>query len=246
MSDNKTLVVIPARLSASRLPDKPLALIGDEPMIVHVWRRAIDANVGPVIVACGDSAIADAIDQVGGQPIMTDPDLPSGSDRVWAATELFDPDGTYNCIVNVQGDLPTLDPTLVQTAVTALAQNHTDIGTLVSVITDEEEKSDPNTVKVALDFANGEKFAPALYFSRNAIPSGDGPLYHHIGIYSYTRNALKQFVSLPPGGLENRERLEQLRALAAGMRMTAGLVDSVPFGVDTPADLERARSILAP
>lgn len=246
MSDNKTLVVIPARLAASRLPDKPLALIGDDPMIVHVWRRAVDAEVGPVIVACGDTAIADAIEQAGGQAILTDPDLPSGSDRVWAATEVFDPDSTYTCVVNVQGDLPTLDPKLVQTAVAALNQEDVDIGTLVSVITDEGEKSDPNTVKVAVDFADGEIFAPALYFSRNAVPSGEGPLYHHIGIYSYTRNALKRFVSLPPSGLENRERLEQLRALAAGMRITAGLVDSIPFGVDTPVDLERARRILAP
>lgn len=246
MSEQKTLVVIPARLAASRLPDKPLALIGNEPMIVHVWRRAVDAGVGPVIVACGDAPIAEAIETAGGHAVLTDPDLPSGSDRVWAAVQTFDPDDTYDCIVNVQGDLPTLDPHLVQAAVAALEYSNSDIGTLVSVITDKEEETDPNTVKVAVDFAKGETFAPALYFSRTPVPSGDGPLYHHIGIYSYTRDALRRFVGLPPAGLEIRERLEQLRALAAGMRITAGLVDSIPFGVDTPADLERARRILAP
>lgn len=215
-------------------------------MIIHVWRRAIEADVGPVVVACGDAPIAEAIEQAGGQAVLTDPNLPSGSDRVWAAVESFDPSGAYNCVVNVQGDLPTLDPKLVQAAVTALAQDTTDIGTLVAQITDKAEETDPNTVKVAVDFASGEHFAPALYFSRNPIPSGDGPLFHHIGIYSYTRAALKRFVALPPAGLEIRERLEQLRALAAGIRITAGLVDSIPFGVDTPADLERARRILAP
>lgn len=246
MSEQKTLVVIPARLAASRLPDKPLALIGDAPMIVHVWRRAVEAGVGPVIVACGDAPIADAIEKAGGHAVLTDPDLPSGSDRVWAAVQTYDPEGAYDCIVNVQGDLPTLDPHLVQSAVGALEHDRSDIGTLVSVITEKDEETDPNTVKVAVDFAKDEKFAPALYFSRTPVPSGDGPLYHHIGIYSYTRDALKRFVGLPPAGLEIRERLEQLRALAAGMRITAGLVDSIPFGVDTPADLERARRILAP
>lgn len=250
MSKTRTIVVIPARLAASRLPDKPLAMIGSDPMIVHVWRRAVDSRVGPVIVACGDTPIAEAIEKAGGQAVMTDPDLPSGSDRVWAAVQAFDPDGAYSCIVNVQGDLPTLDPHLVQAAVAALEHNSADIGTLVSVITDKAEETDPNTVKVAVDFsgefAKDEKFAPALYFSRTPVPSGEGPLYHHIGIYSYTREALKRFVELPPAGLEIRERLEQLRALSAGMRITAGLVDSIPFGVDTPADLERARRILAP
>lgn len=243
---SKSLVVIPARLAASRLPNKPLALIGGDSMIVHVWRRAVEARVGPVIVACGDAAIAEAIENVGGQAIMTDPELPSGSDRVWAAANEYDPDGAYDCIVNVQGDLPTLDPKLVQSAVAALQRDGTDVGTLVAEITDLTEETDPDTVKVAVAFQKGQMFAPALYFSRAPIPSEDGPRYHHIGIYSYTRDALARFVSLPPDALEIRERLEQLRALANGMHITAGLVDSIPFGVDTPADLDRARRLLAP
>jgi 3-deoxy-manno-octulosonate cytidylyltransferase (CMP-KDO synthetase) len=245
MTQNGTLVVIPARLASSRLPDKPLALIGDDPMIIHVWRRAVEADIGPVLVACGDKAIADTVEQAGGTAIMTDPDLPSGSDRVWSAAQSFDPGGTYDCIVNVQGDLPFLEPRLVQAAVEALREGQADIGALVSKITDPDEINNPSVVKVAVDFSGDKSCAPALYFSRSAIPSGDGPLYHHIGIYAYTRDALKRFVSLQPGGLEIRERLEQLRALENGMRISAGLVDTVPFGVDTPADLERARRILA-
>ncbi|NKB44228.1 MAG: 3-deoxy-manno-octulosonate cytidylyltransferase [Alphaproteobacteria bacterium] len=246
MTKSNTLVVIPARLASMRLPDKPLAMIGSDPMIVHVWQRAMEANMGPVIVACGDEAIADAVEKAGGTAILTDPDLPSGSDRVWAATLQFDPDGKYGCIVNVQGDLPTFEPRLVQAAVSALHDGQADIGALVAEITDPAETDDPNVVKVAIHFPEGHVVAPALYFSRNRIPSGDGPAFHHIGIYAYARDALKRFVSLPPASLEIRERLEQLRALANGMRIAAGLVDTIPFGVDTPADLERARRILAP
>lgn len=246
MTQNKTLVVIPARLASMRLPDKPLAMIGPDPMIVHVWQRAVEADVGPVIVACGDQAIADVIEKAGGNAVMTDPDLPSGSDRVWAAAQQFDPDGEYNCIVNVQGDLPTFEPRLVKAAVAALHEGQANIGALVAEITDPAETDDPNVVKVAIHFPEGQTVAPALYFSRNRIPSGDGPAFHHIGIYAYTRDALKRFVTLPPASLEIRERLEQLRALANGMRIAAGLVDTIPFGVDTPADLERARRILAP
>ncbi|MDG2242098.1 MAG: 3-deoxy-manno-octulosonate cytidylyltransferase [Rhodospirillaceae bacterium] len=246
MTKNKTLVVIPARLASMRLPDKPLAMIGSDPMIVHVLQRAVEADVGPVIVACGDQAIADAIEKAGGNAVMTDRDLPSGSDRVWAAAQQFDPDSEYNCIVNVQGDLPTFEPRLVKAAVDALHDGQADIGALVAEITDPAETDDPNVVKVAIHFPEGQTVAPALYFSRNRIPSGDGPAFHHIGIYAYTRDALKRFVALPPASLEIRERLEQLRALANGMRIAAGLVDTIPFGVDTAADLERARIILAP
>lgn len=246
MSVKNALVVIPARLAASRLPDKPLAMIGKDPMIVHVWRKAIAADVGPVIVACGDKSIAEAIRTEGGTAVLTAPELPSGSDRVWVAAQTFDPETQYDCVVNVQGDLPTLDPHLIDVAVEALVQGKTDMGTLVADIVDDHELDDPNVVKVAVDFAPEETVAPALYFSRNRIPSGDGPVYHHIGIYAYTRPALKRFVALPHSGLENRERLEQLRALSNGMTISAGLVDSIPFGVDTPADLERARAILAP
>ncbi len=246
MADKETLVVIPARLAASRLPDKPLAMIGDAPMIVHVWRQAVAADAGPVIVACGDKAIAEAIRAEGGTAVMTAPELPSGSDRVWVAAQTYDPDMTYDRVVNVQGDLPTLEPSLVNAAVDALTQGGTDMGTLVAEITDPDELDDPHVVKAAVDFPPGETVAPALYFSRSRIPSSDGPVYHHIGIYSYTRTALKRFVALPPAGLEIRERLEQLRALTNGMTISAGLVDTIPFGVDTPADLERARKILAP
>jgi len=245
MSNKETLVVIPARLAASRLPDKPLAIIGDAPMIVHVWRRAVSAEAGPVIVACADKAIADVIQAEGGTAVMTAPELPSGSDRVWAAAQTYDPDMVYGHVVNVQGDLPTLDPALINAAVDALIAGDADIGTLVAEITEKKELDDPNVVKVAIDFPPGDTVAPALYFSRSRIPSGGGPVFHHIGIYSYTRSALKRFVGLPPSGLEIRERLEQLRALNNGLTISAGLVDTIPFGVDTPADLERARRLLA-
>lgn len=245
MTENRALVVIPARLAASRLPNKPLALIGAEPMIVHVWRKAVAGNVGPVVVACGDQEIADAITAAGGQAVMTSPDLPSGSDRVWAATQEFDPEGTFSVIVNVQGDLPTLDPTLIEAAVNALERGRADIGTLVTEIKDESELSDSNVVKVAISFPPGSEFATALYFSRAAIPFGPGPHFHHIGIYAYARDALSRFVSAPASELEKRERLEQLRGMELGLKVTAGLVDSVPFGVDTPADLERARQIMS-
>jgi len=215
-------------------------------MIIHVWKKAIAADVGPVIVACGDEAIANAVRDAGGTAVMTAPDLPSGSDRVWVAAETFDPDHEFDHIINVQGDLPTMDPRIVNTAIDALVHGKTDIGTLVAEITDKHELEDRNVVKVAVDFPPGETIAPALYFSRTLIPSGEGPVYHHIGIYCYTRPALKRFIKLQPSGLEVREQLEQLRGLTNGMTISAGLVDSVPFGVDTPADLERARQILAP
>jgi len=240
------LVVIPARLKASRLPDKPLAMVGDAPMIVQVWRRAVAANAGPVVVAAGDQAIADAVIAAGGTAIMTDPDLPSGSDRVHAAAESFDPDGKFDVVVNVQGDLPTLDPALVAASTTPLADPAIDIATIVARITDLEELSDPAAVKAAVSFAPGSRVGPALYFSRNPIPAGPGDHYHHIGIYAFRRAALRKFVTLKPTVLEQREKLEQLRALENGMRMAAALVDTIPLGVDTPADLERARRLFKP
>jgi 3-deoxy-manno-octulosonate cytidylyltransferase (CMP-KDO synthetase) len=242
MSD--ALIVIPSRLKATRLPDKPLAMIGPEPMIVHVWRRAVAAQAGPVIVACGDREIADAIKRVGGQAVMTDPGLPSGSDRVYAAAKSFDPGGKYEVIVNVQGDLPTLDPKIVAAAITPLARPQFDIGTPVARITVPEELTDNAVVKPAVMFKPGETVAAALYFSRNLIPSGEGPHYHHIGVYAFRRQALARFVQLPPTLVELRERLEQLRAIEDGMRIGAALVDTIPLGVDTPADLERARRLL--
>jgi 3-deoxy-manno-octulosonate cytidylyltransferase (CMP-KDO synthetase) len=238
------LIVIPSRLQATRLPNKPLAMIGDRPMIVHVWQRALAANAGPVVVACGDQEIADVIQKAGGQAVMTDPALPSGSDRVYAAAEAYDPAGKYQVIVNVQGDLPTLDPAIVAASTAPLNRAEFDIGTPVALITKSEELTDNAVVKPAVIFKPGEKIAAALYFSRNLIPSGEGAHYHHIGVYSFRRAALKKFVGLKPTELEVRERLEQLRAIEHGMRIGAVLVDTIPLGVDTPADLDRARKLL--
>jgi len=238
------LIVIPARMKATRLPDKPLALIGDTPMIVHVWRRAVEAKAGPVVVAAGDQAIVDAVSAAGGQAVMTDPDLPSGSDRVHAAAEAFDPKGEFDVVVNVQGDLPTLDPALVAASIEPLENQEVDIATVVARIAEESELSDPAVVKAAISLKPGERIGPALYFSRNCIPSGEGEHYHHIGIYAFRRAALRRFVALPPTVLEVRERLEQLRALEHGMRMAAALVNTIPLGVDTPEDLARARRLM--
>jgi 3-deoxy-manno-octulosonate cytidylyltransferase (CMP-KDO synthetase) len=238
------LIVVPARLAATRLPNKPLAMIGDAPMIVHVWRRAVQSGAGPVIVAAGDQPIVDAITQAGGIAVLTDPALPSGSDRVHAAAEAYDPAGKFDIVVNVQGDLPTLEPNLVAASVTPLADPQIDIATVVARITIEEELTDQAVVKAALSLQPGATVGPALYFSRNLIPSGPGDHYHHIGIYAFRRAALRRFVTLKPTILELRERLEQLRAIENGMRMAATLVDTIPLGVDTPADLDRARRLL--
>ena len=238
------LIVVPARLAATRLPNKPLAMIGNEPMIVHVWRRAVQSGAGPVIVAAGDQPIVDAITKAGGTAVLTDPELPSGSDRVHAAAEAFDPQGQFDVVVNVQGDLPTLEPKLVAASVTPLADPAIDIATVVARITIPEELNDTAVVKAALSLAPGATVGPALYFSRNLIPSGPGDHYHHIGIYAFRRAALRKFVTLKPTILELRERLEQLRAIENGMRMAAALVDTSPLGVDTPADLDRARRLL--
>ncbi len=238
------IVVIPARLAAKRFPDKPLADLCGEPMIVHVWRRAVAADVGPVLVACGDAVIADAIRAAGGDAVMTDPDLRSGSDRVHQAVERIDPDGAHDAVINVQGDLPTIGPEIIAAALTPLAEPGVDIATLAAVITKARERTDPNVVKAVLAMTDGATTGRALYFSRAAVPSGEGPFYYHIGLYAFRRTALDRFVALPESGLERRERLEQVRALEAGMRIDVALVDTVPLGVDTPADLARARSIL--
>ncbi len=243
-SPRNPVVVIPARLAATRFPGKPLAELLGEPMIVHVWRRAVAADVGPVVVACGDAAIADAIRAAGGDAVMTDPGLRSGSDRVHAAVERIDPDRAHDAVINLQGDMPTIEPGVIAAALAPLAGPEIDIATLAAVITGPRERTDPNVVKAVLALADGATTGRALYFSRAAVPSGDGPLYHHIGLYAFRRTALARFVALPESVLERRERLEQLRALEAGMRIDAALVDSVPLGVDTLADLARARSIL--
>lgn len=239
------LTVIPARLQAMRLPGKPLADIHGAPMIVHVWRRAIEAEIGRVIVATDSPQIADAVAAAGGEAVMTRTDHQSGSDRVFEAVGRADPDGRHDIILNVQGDLPTVEPRLLRACLEPLLDGEADIATLGCEIRIEEERTSPNVVKVV-----GSPVGPgrlrALYFTRATAPYGEGPLYHHIGMYAYRRRALERFVSLAPSVLEKREKLEQLRALEAGMRIEVSLVDTVPLGVDTPADLERARQILAP
>ncbi len=239
------VVVIPARLAATRLPDKPMADISGAPMIVHVWRRAMEAGIGPVVVACGDQRIAAAIEDAGGIAVMTDPDLPSGSDRVFEALLKFDPDGRHDVVINLQGDLPSIDVSAIAAVLDPLDDPGVDIATLVAEITDPDERDDPNVVKAVVGLAAGRTVGRALYFSRATVPTGAGPLYHHIGIYGYRRAALARFVQLPPGVLEQRERLEQLRALENGMRIDVAVVDTVPLGVDTPADLDRARALIA-
>jgi len=236
----KPLIVIPARMASTRLPGKPLAAIAGAPMIVQVWRRAVEADCGPVLVACAEAEIADAVRAAGGEAKLTRPDHPSGSDRVHEAAEGRDCD----VVINLQGDLPALDPAAIRAVLTPLADPAVDIATLAAEIVEPHERTDPNVVKAVLSLAPGARIGRALYFTRATAPSGDGPLWHHIGIYAYRRAALERFVRLPVGRLELRERLEQLRALEAGMRIDAGLVDAVPFGVDTPADLERARRLM--
>ena len=239
------IVLVPARMSSTRLPGKPLADIWGEPMIVHVWRRAMEADVGPVLVAADDARIVEAVTAVGGRATLTRPDHGSGSDRIFEALTKVDPDGRHDVVVNVQGDLPTIARQAVRAAVGPLADRDVDIATLATEIRRPEERDDPNVVK-----AVGTEVAPgrlrALYFTRCSAPWGEGPLLHHIGLYAYRRAALARFVALPPSPLERRERLEQLRALEAGMRIDVALVDVAPLGVDTPEDLRRAREMLAP
>lgn len=242
------LVLIPARLASTRLPNKPLADIAGAPMIVQVWRRAMKAALGPVVVACGDREIYDAVRASGGEAVMTRADHASGSDRIFEALQAVDPGGRHDSIVNLQGDLPTLDPDLPRAALALLGDPAVDIGTLAAEIRVSHERTDPNVVKAVVSPwpapRGGQSGGRALYFTRASAPSGDGPLYHHIGLYAYRRAALERFVALPPSALEQRERLEQLRALEAGMRIDVAFVDTVPLGVDTPADLDRARALL--
>lgn len=237
------IVLIPARRAATRLPNKPLAMIGNAPMIVHVWRRAIEAGIGPVVVACDDPDIAAAVGEAGGDAVMTDSAHPSGSDRIWEALQITDPDGKHDIVINLQGDLPTLDPELLNDLVRPFENAEVDMTTLAAEITDEAEKTKPSVVKPVISF-DDERHGRCLYFTRAAAPHGEGPLYHHIGLYGYRRTALEKFVSLPPSLLERREKLEQLRALEAGMRIEITVVDTEPLGVDTVEDLEKARYII--
>ena len=240
------LIVIPARLAATRLPGKPLADIHGQPMIVHVWRRAMAAGVGPVLVAAQEPEIARAVEAAGGRARLTRADHPSGSDRVFEALEAEDPQGRHDVVVNLQGDLPTLDPALLASVLAPLADPAVEIATIAEETSDPEEMENPNAVKVVLSLSADRRVGRALYFTRAHCPAGEGPLFHQIGIYAYRRAALARFIALPPSPLERREKLEQLRALEAGMRIDVAIVDSVPHGVDTPADLARARALLQP
>jgi 3-deoxy-manno-octulosonate cytidylyltransferase (CMP-KDO synthetase) len=243
MRDSSTLVLIPARMAATRLPGKPLKDIAGLPMIVQVWKRAVEAGIGRAVVATDAAEIADAVRANGGEAVMTRSDHPSGSDRIFEALQAVDPGGRVDTIINLQGDLPTLAPEDIRAVVAPFADPAVDIATLAAEIRDPHEHANPNVVKVVGSLA-GPKRLRALCFTRATAPYGDGPRYHHIGIYAYRRAALAHFVGLPPSPLEMREKLEQLRALEAGMRIDVTLVDSVPLGVDTPDDLEAARRLL--
>lgn len=238
------LVVIPARMASTRLPGKPLALIAGVPMVVHVLRRALAANIGPVAVACAEPEIADAVERAGGRAVLTDPALRSGSDRVHAALALLDPDAAHDVVVNLQGDQPAVPPAHLRAVLLPLADPAVDLATLVVPVATDAEAAAPSVVKAACAFAPGQDTAPALYFSRAAIPWGPGPLWHHIGLYAWRRTALDRFVALPESPLERRESLEQLRALEAGMRIGCARVGQASFGVDTAADLEHARAVM--
>jgi 3-deoxy-manno-octulosonate cytidylyltransferase (CMP-KDO synthetase) len=243
MSD--ALILIPARMASTRLPGKPLAAICGAPMIVQVWRRAMEAKCGRVVVAAAEREIVDAVTLAGGQAVLTDPNHPSGSDRIYEALNKVDAGAAHDIVVNVQGDLPTLDPALVRAVVEALQKSGTDMSTLATEIREASERTNPNVVKAVVALPDGAAEGRALYFTRASAPSGEGPLYHHIGIYAYRRAALDRFVKMPPSLLEKREKLEQLRALEAGMTIAVRIVDTMPLGVDTPEDLERARQMLS-
>jgi 3-deoxy-manno-octulosonate cytidylyltransferase (CMP-KDO synthetase) len=238
----RPVVLIPARMASTRLPGKPLADICGLPMIVQVLRRAQDAGFMDAVVACAEGEIAAAVQAAGGRAILTRPDHPSGSDRIFEALQKVG--GDYDAVINVQGDLPTVAPATIAAVFTLLKNPAVDIGTAVAPV-EEADRNNPAVVKAALELAPGARAGRALYFSRSTIPSGEGVLWHHIGLYAYRRAALERFVALPPAELEKREKLEQLRALANGMRIDAAVVDEVPLGVDTPADLEKARALLA-
>jgi 3-deoxy-manno-octulosonate cytidylyltransferase (CMP-KDO synthetase) len=238
------LILIPARMSSTRLPGKPLADIAGEPMIVHVWRRAIESKLGPVWVATDSAAVAKAVEDVGGRSLMTRSDHASGTDRIHEALQKLDPGRNFDVIVNMQGDLPALQPGDLAAAVALLEDRVVDIATSAAEIAKAAERDDPNVVKV-VGTPVGPSRLRALYFTRAAAPAGAGPLYHHIGLYAFRRAALERFVALPPSPLEKRENLEQLRALEAGMRIDVAIVGTVPLGVDTPEDLARARAMLS-
>jgi 3-deoxy-manno-octulosonate cytidylyltransferase (CMP-KDO synthetase) len=238
------VIIIPARMASTRLPGKPLADIAGEPMIVRVWHQAMRASLGPVLVAVAEPEIAQAIERAGGRAVLTDPVLASGSDRVHSALQTADPDSRFDAVVNLQGDLPDVDPLALRRVTELLAESGADIATLAAPITDPTDFDNPNVVKPVVAWDASGRSGRALYFTRARAPAGEGLLYHHVGIYAFTRSALSRFVSLPPSPLESREKLEQLRALEAGMRIAVARIDAVPLSVDTPADLERARKLI--
>lgn len=245
MPNPKALIVIPARMASTRLPGKPLALIHGVPMIVHVWRRAQETGLGRVIVAAAEPEIAAAVEAAGGDAVLTDPSHPSGSDRVHEAVQRLDPARQFDRILNVQGDLPTIEPSVVMKLWDILDDDRVSLSTLVTKITREDERTNPNVVKAVVAWKSQDR-GDALYFTRATAPHGPGDHWHHIGLYGWRRSALDRFVQLPPSPLEKREKLEQLRALEDGMRIGVAAVDTVPLGVDTPEDLERARQMLKP
>lgn len=238
------IILIPARMASSRLPGKPLADIAGTPMILRVRQQAVAANIGPVVVAAAENEIVTAVEKAGGRAVLTDPDLPSGSDRIFAALTALDPQARHDVVINLQGDLPDLDPQAIRAVTAALAG--VDIATLAAEIDNEADRQNPSMVKPVVAWNADGRLGRALYFTRAAAPSGAGPLFHHIGIYAFTRAALARFVALPPSSLEKREKLEQLRALEAGMTIAVARIDGVPLSVDTPEDLERARKSLSP
>ena len=242
--NSNPIILIPCRMNSTRLPNKPLADINGMPMIVRVWQIAVKANLGRVIVACGEPEISEVIKNEGGEAILTDPDLPSGSDRIFAALEEVDPSEKHDIVINLQGDLPLLERSTITATFDLLQNERVDIGTAAAKITVPEEKLSPSIVKAIVAWNNDGITGRSLYFTRAPAPAGDGPMYHHIGLYTFRRRALERFVKLPMSSLERQERLEQLRALENGMRIDVALVDTVPFGVDTPEDLEKAKILI--
>ncbi len=238
-----TIILIPARMASTRLPGKPLAEIAGVPMIVQVALRAAESKAGRVVVATDTRDVVDAVAACGFDAVMTRADHQSGSDRIFEALQTIDPKGEFDTVINLQGDLPTIEPETIRASLAPLDEPDVDIATLAVVIADQAEKTNPNVVKI-VGSPLSEKRLKALYFTRATAPWGEGPLYHHIGLYAYRRAALTRFVALKPSVLEKRERLEQLRALEAGMRIDAAIVDACPLGVDTAQDLERARRAL--
>lgn len=245
-SPHPPVIIIPARLGATRLPRKPLLEIAGKAMIIRVWEQAMAAGIGPVVVAAADPEIAFTVEAAGGVAVLTDPALPSGSDRVLAAVEECDPDREADLIINLQGDMPEIDPSYLQLALAPVVEDGHDIGTLVVRTEDPEERDDPAVVKAVVSFGDAEETrGRALWFTRAAAPAGEGPLWHHVGIYAFRRSALEQFCDLDPTRLERREKLEQLRALEAGLTIGVRRVPTAPAGIDTEADLEAARQRLA-